>query len=289
MSPQPKAKSSVYRASQRETVNHPLTPSLLSEIDALGDTPPPTGPFEPQGNWTHTYRIWTCYGYRGQGNRDQGRLTVRRQAGPGDEGFRLRVEQSVGMDPRREQDVHHIAADIRCRHDPLASPVSWTFSSWFTRRPQREPQPELDHAEKGQPDGRRLAVWIGERRYQRDVSERFTADWCLFEAVQRLPFGVGRSSPPDIEAGGVASLHSSHAPVEFDLLEGLTVWKPGQRLSYREKLPVTWGSRRIPLHCFEQLGMGVWPYEYWLDAGHRLLMVVTGPRVYIWESGQGDV
>ena len=128
--------------------------------------------------------------------------------------------------------------------------------------------PEFDHAEEAQRKGRKLVVRIGEGRFEREVSERFTADWCLFDAVQRLPFGTD-----DV--------------CEFDLLESLTAWKPGQRLCYRGKMPATWGKQPARLHCFQQLGMGVWPYEYWLDEQHRMVMAITGARVYIWEPAEG--
>jgi len=265
MPAQPKPAKS---ASKQETVDRPLDPSILTELGALDDSPLPSGAFESAGAWTHRYRIWTCYGHRDRGNRDQGALTLRRSRTPDADFFDLGVEQTVQMDPRKSFDAHRVAAGIRCRYDRLASPVSWSFSSRFTQGADALPAPELDHAEQARVVGNQIDVRIGDGRFEREASDRFTADWCLFEAVQRLPFGTG-----DVLA--------------FDLLEGLTAWKPGQRLSYRGKWTVPWGGQSARLHCFGQLGMGVWPYEYWLDEEHRLLLAVTGCRVYIRQDAEG--
>jgi hypothetical protein len=253
---------------KREMVQHPLTPSSLSAMGALETSPLPAGPFDRAGPWTHTYRIWTCYGYRGSSNRDQGKLSIRRAPSPDRKHVDLAVEQVVWMDPKKEQDAHHLAARIRCRADGLASPISWTLSSRFTRGPDKKPLPELDHDEKTVLSEGLLEVRTGGRSFPRQVSERFTSDWSLFDALQRLSAG-----DEDV--------------ISFDLLEGLTAWKPGQRLSHRGKFPVAWGGETVELDCFQQLGVGVWPYEYWLDPQHRLLAAITGARVFIWEPTEG--
>ncbi len=264
----PQTKPRVYTAARREMVKHPLTPSIMSEIGALDAASLPAGRFEPNADWKHIYRVWTCYGYRSGSNRDQGELTISRSRDSSRDGLHLAVEQSIRMDPKKEPHVHHITAEIDCRTDELASPTSWTFTSRFTRGAGDQPQPALDHAEQGRLRDGALEVVIAGQRYERIASRRLTADWCLFEAVQRMAFG----------RDGV---------LQFDLMEGLTVWKPGQRLSYRGEFPVDWSGRPLALYCFQQLGMGVWPYEYWLDGQHRLLLVITGARAYIWSGGKG--
>lgn len=253
-----------------EMVKHPLTPTVLSEIGVLAATPLPGGDFDPLGEWRQCYRVWTCYGYRNQSNRDQGTLVLSRSRGKSDRRFGLAAEQTLRMDPKKHECDHHLSAQIRCRSDDLATPVEWTLGSRFTGGIEGQDPSDMDHAERVELSGKTLRVGIGGRRRRRQVSERFTADWCLFEALGRMPFGDG-------------------AVVEFDLLEGLTVWKPGQRLSYRDRLPVTWGDESTSLHCFQQIGMGVWPYEYWLDDEHRLVLVITGVRAYILQPQEEAV
>lgn len=251
-----------------EMVKHPLTPTVLSEIGVLDETPLPSGPFDPTGDWTHTYRVWTCYGYRNQSNRDQGTLAIGRSARTGRKRLDLTVDQTLRMDPKKHECDHHLSAQVVCRSDLLATPVEWTLTSEFAGGAEGQNPADMNHAEAVKLSGRALRVRIRDRVFRRQVSDRFTADWCLFEAVPRLPFGAGDA-------------------VRFDLLEGLTMWKPGQRLTYRGELPVRWDDESASLHCFQQLGMGVWPYEFWLDGQHRLVVVITGVRVYILQPEQG--
>ncbi|MHC4324102.1 MAG: hypothetical protein ACYSUX_07500 [Planctomycetota bacterium] len=49
---------------KRTIVGSPITPSMLVELDAVTKFSPAPGNFNPAGNWTHSYRIWTCHGYR---------------------------------------------------------------------------------------------------------------------------------------------------------------------------------------------------------------------------------
>ena len=249
---------------KRETVKVPLEPTIISKMGALEGTELPGGDFDPKGNWTHNYRIWTCYGVM-MPEQNHGTISISKSAGG--EQTNLKINQVVHLDPKVRGLKHHIEADVVCKNDVLSAPVSWTLASSFTGGPAYEKVPEIDYAEKAKVNGKNVDVTISGERFGRELSSKFTADWCLFEAVQRLKFGMK----------GV---------LEFDFLEGLTVFKPGQKLSYRDQLPVIWNDRPALLHRFEQLGTGVWPYEYWLDQQHRLVMVVTGPRAYIWD-GQG--
>jgi hypothetical protein len=244
----------------REMVKHPLTPAMLTEMGVLDETPLIGGDFDPASAWRREYKVWTCYGYREQSNRDQGVLRLAR-SGEG-RGLRLAVDQSLVMDPKKDKCEHLLSADVLCRSDQLATPTRWTLNSTFTGGIEGQQPSDMDHSETAELRGDTLRVRIGDRSFDRPASRSFTADWCLFEALGRLPL-------------------SDDTALEFDLLEGLTVWKPGQRLSYRGKLAVSWGGERPSLHCFQQLGMGVWPYEFWLDDAHRLVMVITGVRVYI--------
>jgi hypothetical protein len=68
------------------------------------------------------------------------------------------------------------------------------------------------------------------------------------------------------------------------MLEGLSVLKENQRLSYRGFYQMKIGNKNIPLHCFVQLGSGILPCEYWLDDHHRLLVVTSMNKAYIFDK-----
>jgi hypothetical protein len=154
-----------------------------------------------------------------------------------------------------------IHAEVQCRNDALASPVSWTLKSALTDT-EGKPASDLDFEEQVTVDGSTLRVQSAGRTLSRPGSEHLTSDWPLFDAVQRLPL---KESPP----------------LRFDLLEGLSLLKRGHRLWYHGVETVEIGGVSRRLHVFHQTGRGILPYEYWLDEQHRLLVVVTGPRAYI--------
>ncbi|KPK42660.1 MAG: hypothetical protein AMK72_14190, partial [Planctomycetes bacterium SM23_25] len=76
-----------------QPVRRPLEPTIMTELGALTAAPPPVGDFDPAGEWTASYRIWTCYGHRGRANRNHGVLRIARK--PGGATQRLRIEQTV--------------------------------------------------------------------------------------------------------------------------------------------------------------------------------------------------
>ena len=65
----------------------------------------------------------------------------------------------------------------------------------------------------------------------------------------------------------------SSGSLAFDLLEGMSIVRLGQKLSYRR--------HDGDLHSFHQLGSGALPYQYWVNDRHQLMIVVTGARAYL--------
>jgi hypothetical protein len=92
-----------------------------------------------------------------------------------------------------------------------------------------------------------------------------TGDWCLFEAVQRLPFDQQLS-------------------LSFDLLEGMSLKKSKHRLSYYGVQSININTKDVSLHRFIQFGSGILPTDYWLDSSHRLLIVTSMNKAYILDD-----
>ena len=230
---------------QRTIVGSPLTPTLLEELGALSEFPPSSEYFKPDGNWVNTYRIWTCHGYRESGNENVGFLRIKRLINS-QSSLTLKVHQEV---LQTDALVNIIEATIECRNNQLASPIQWKISSRF-RGSDGKYISELSSNDNGAADER---------------LDRTTCDWCLFEAVQRLKT-------------------SKETVLDFDMLEGLSLLKKEQLLSYRALYPTKIGGEVISLHCFVQLGSGILPYEYWLDDHHRLLVVASMNKAYILDD-----
>jgi hypothetical protein len=221
---------------QRTIVGTPLTPMLLKELGAISKFPSTPDDFKPDGNWVNTYRIWTCHGYRESGNQNAGFVRLNR-IDDSDEIFELNVHQEV---VQTDGITNIINGTIKCRNNQLASPIQWNLSSRF-----RDANGKLIEELSSKENGR-----------NNEATDKTTGDWCLFEAVQRLAF-------------------DKQISLRFDLLEGMSLTKLRHRLFYRGTHPMKMDSSDIPLHCFVQLGSGILPYEYWLDAHHRLIAVTS--------------
>ena len=230
---------------KRTIVGSPITPSMLVELDAITKHSPAPGDFSPAGNWMHSYRIWTCHGYRESGNENVGFLRIERIGNSG-ETFVLNVHQEV---VQTDAIIHIIDGKIKCRNNKLASPVEWRLKSEFIGADGKHTS-ELRSSDDGKAT---------------EEADSTTGDWCLFEAVQRLAFEKENS-------------------VSFDLLEGMSLKKTDHRLSYRGVTPIKMDGVDIPLHCFVQIESGILPYEYWLDSRHRLLAVTSMNKAYILDE-----
>ncbi len=249
------------QSKNRRIVGSPLTPVILAELGALDGIPTQSDGFRPDGDWVNTYRIWTCHGYRASGNDDEGFLRVARTGSKPGDSFTLKIDQEILHDGAN---LHSIHAEIQCSSDSLASPSGWQLSSRLVGS-DGKPRRGLGMGEQSRIDGGTLKTTIDGKTSERNVSGSTTADWCLFEAIQRMPAEAGKFGP-------------------FDVLEGLSVVRAEHRLSYRGLDPVEVDSLGGRLHRFEQLGQGTLPYDYWLDDHHRLLVVATGARAYILDE-----
>ncbi|MCP4257719.1 MAG: hypothetical protein GY774_09365 [Planctomycetes bacterium] len=233
------------KKSQRTIVGSPLTPTLLDELGALPDFPPSSEDFKPDGNWINTYRIWTCHGYHESGNENVGYLRIKRLIEPNDS-LTLKVHQEI---LQADALVNIVEATIECRNNQLASLIQWKVSSRFI-------DADRQHISQLSSNYNDIAA---------EGSNRSTCDWSLFEAVQRLEF-------------------NRQISLNFDMLEGLSLLKKDHHLSYRGLYPTKIGGVNIPLHCFVQLGSGILPCEYCLDDHHRLLIVTSMNKAYIFDE-----
>lgn len=244
----------------RTRIGSPLTPAILEQIEVLGEFPAAAKDFKPDGDWTQTYRIWGCHGYRKSGNYNTGFLKLGRNKRD-DKTFTLKVQQQL---VNEEGILNIVQAELWCRKDQISSPVQWDFSSRFIDALGKD-VPELKVTEKARIRENTLGIKSGEQNFKRRAPQPLSCNWSVFEAVQRLAFEKGTA-------------------VSFNLLEDLSVLKLGHKLSYRGVYPLKKGDKQISLQWFQELGNGVLPYEYWLDDGHRVLIVASLNKVYILDD-----
>jgi len=181
----------------------------------------------------------------------------------GDDALELEVEQLLRTPGRTER----LRATVTCAAETLSTPRRWRIECSLLA--DDYPIPNAQAAQRGEErDGliRRQALVGGKpsgRMRSFPAPARFTAGWCLFDALQRLPGDDARVD-------------------DFDLLEDLQVVKSGQRLAFRQTTALDWAGRQVLLHGFEQLGSGLLPYTWWLDDARRVVAAVGGMKALVW-------
>ena len=245
---------------KRTTVGWPMTPAMVLKLGAIDAFPQSASNFKPTDEWTHTYRIWTCHGYIESGNESVGYLKIERKGGP-NRTFVLNVEQKI---VQSEGDLHVLRAKVQCRRDPLCSPTAWTLTSTHYGTDGKI-QRDLSTEKQARRTNDTIETMINGKTAVRKIpTMTLTADWCLFEAVQRLPF-------------------EDTVSLGFDMLEGLSIMRPDHKLTYRGA-PEGKSSQVGGLRGFQQLGLGRGPCEWWLDDKHRLVMASMFARVYLLDD-----
>jgi hypothetical protein len=238
------------------TRSKPLSLEALREYGAFEGFQAP-GAFDPEGTWTHTYRIWLVGTGR---DHDRGSLRIERGA-PANGSTTLDVALTVRQAAGTTQDTK---AKVECRTDPLCTPTSWQMSSMILDA-QGQPIEATKVEQSAIVGSEGVEVTTGDVTSLRKVPRPFTSNWSLFDAVQRLPGEAAK-------------------PLQFTLLEDLELVKRGQRLSFRETVEFDFGGGAQVLHGYDQVGEGILPYHYWVDEHSRLLVVISGIRAYILDS-----
>jgi hypothetical protein len=222
---------------------------------------PPKGPFDPVGAWTLRYARHALIPERDgmPGGGPAGSVLIEQKPGPS--ALRLIATESVAAGFSSPT----YTADIRCAHDALLTPQSWTLDvRWLAGRQANIKPGELDQTRGGRVEGREI-VHKGAKERRRPAPERWTSLWNLFAVVPRLPFDVASA-------------------LAFDLFEELDLHKPEQRLAYIGPQTVTLKGQTLALHVFEQTGRGVLPWHWWLDEQHRVVLASGGQRAYLLDA-----
>ena len=243
-------------AKKRTIVGSPLTPEMLDELGVLG----PMSPVDvsPEGAWTDTYRLLACHGYRESGNENVGTLKIQRTPSQLEDTFVLNATQTIKNDA---DIVHLLDAEIACKANLFATPLKWRTKSTF-KGPEGAIIRDLGTEQTGRVNENTITINTHGKVRNIKTSRSLTGDWCLLEAVQRMPY-------------------TDADPITMDVLKEMDLLQTDQRMAYRGQDTVTVGGGRMVLHHFEQWGRGLLPYDYWLDEHHRLQIFVTLSIAYI--------
>ncbi|MFC1764943.1 hypothetical protein ACFL6U_23090 [Planctomycetota bacterium] len=248
---------------KRSIVGAPLTPEMLDKLGALKTLS--TAYAAPSDQWTDTYRIWACHGYRESGNEHVGFLKIQRAPSKSESVFVLHVTQEINND---EGIVHVLDTSIQCQADSLATPIKWRMKSEFHDSKGKIVR-DLGTEHIGRVHGNTIEIKTLGKTRRMPTSGPFTGEWCLLEAVQRMPYTEADS-------------------ISMDVLKEMDLLLENHRIVYKGQDTVTIGGATMVLHHFQQWGRGMLPYDYWLDQHHRLQMFVTLSIAYIRDETAGQ-
>jgi len=232
---------------------------LLSILPVLRRFEPPEGDFDPAGPWRQAWGVYTMAGRTASAGR-VGRLTIHRQVDG--TAVRLHVTYLNQLTGGRAEVTGTLEGPADA---PLAAPDRWTFR-FRLLDDGGNPVPHTDITRKAVRDGDRIVLSDPSGTRRLDVPGPYTVNWCLFDAVQRLP-------------------GADTKPLAFTLIDHVDQVKPETTLAFRETMDVqVAGGKVIRTRAYEQLGRGNVPWVYWTDEAGRLLWAVAGLEGYALEA-----
>ena len=256
------AKSKNKKAGNKRPILVPITPDLLRDEEWIpGGWPFADQTFDCSNDWNHLYRFHGSHGYSNDPETPAGSLRIKRRVEGNSQ--RFLITQKFEHDRGRS---HELKATLHCTLDTLATPLEWQLQSKFTDD-QGQPVSGTGSVTAGSCSNGKIALSTNGLKQSWSTGS-LASDWALIDAIQRLPFGLKE-------------------PLRFNLLEGLTLFRPGHEIFYRGVERFNSGSRSLKLHRFDQIGTGTLPYNYWLDENHRLVLLVTLSRAYWLDSPGG--
>ena len=229
---------------------------LRSLVTTLRTYKPPSGPFEPAGSWDQTWSVCTFAG-RVATARAVGSLTLHRRVSGRDAALEVAYDKMLSGGRQK------IAAALYGRaDDPLATPTEWTVQIDVLDAAGK-PVPHTQVGKRAAVEKGTIAIRGAAETRRIAVAGPYTVNWCLFDAVQRLP-------------------REKTKPLAFTLIDHFDQPKPETTLAYRKPMTVAVaGGRTIATHAYEQFGRGNVPWVYWVDEAGRLLLVVAGLEGYV--------
>jgi len=249
--------------------NQPLTLEALAEYGGLMSFEPPVGPFDANGAWSHSFRLWMV-SEKPPGNHKtphdvnyRGLLQISRKRLPEEKAISLEIRQACLQDAPA---INETQVQLVCADNILASPRRWTLRNTILDEKQVVvPQTEIHQS--GEIRGTTLHLCYAGQSVQRQVPEQVSCNWSLWDAIQRL-WQVPRYNGPSMK---------------FALLEELDLLKLDQCIDYCGPVKKQINGKTISLHCFQHVGRGLLPYHYYLDSQGRLLLAIGGERAYIYD------
>ncbi len=250
-------------ASDADSFTSKVSDFSLRGLDGLAEqySPPPIGNFTPNGYWKQSYAMFVLVPL---GALKVGEFSLERKVkGPTD--FMLAATIRRYASPGFS---HFQRAEIRCRLDALATPVSWLFDTKLAR--EATAPPYLQSGRRRSASVHNSVMMVRDRLRSTNIvlDGAYSNEWSLLEAIQRLP---GEMTP---------NMH-------YTLIDEFDTPQQAHTLIFRDKVNVPLKNGTILLTGYCDLGTAVVPTTYWVDEHHRLIFVCSGLTVYALTATNG--
>lgn len=240
----------------------PVSFESFDVYNILNDLNPPVGDFDPDGDYTHTYRFgFTIWKMPRVPQLGWFTLTRTRR---NEEHFSLTVDHLM-LD--YVGGLHRIEAEMLCRNDAYASPIEWNLIHRVYDLEDKEVT-EGRMRERGDVEGSRLHLVRNGRHTSHALNGPVMNSWALLEAVQRMPRETQR--------------------LDFSLLDDFTMLKHGHRLVRSREETVKRNEEEAPISGIQHIGAGIIPFEHWVGPDGRLWVSTSDQRLYLLDENAKD-
>ena len=226
--------------------------------NSLKDFSFPEGDFNPDGNWTSSYKVMTL---TGQGW-PLGKLKIKRICKENGR-INLVMHYQLFLKGGYRQDI---TGQIECVNNSLSSPAFWKFNSLILT-PSKQPQPFTKQTKTAKISNGKMQIVSSGKKSIKIPNENYTTNWLLFDAVQRLP-------------------KDQTTPITFAMLDHFDQIKKDQKLTFRTNTVIKYKDKDHQLYAYQQVGTAVTPVVYWVNNQGRLLFVISGFEAYILENDE---
>jgi hypothetical protein len=251
-----------------------LTPEALAAYGHL-EVAAPTGEFDPHGAWTQCWQLYLLRKTSWE-RPHHGHIEITRR--PDNNRVRFSIRQANSQGPQRGalatgghgliKSVCDTQADLICRADDFLTPDSWTLHT------------ALRHEDGSDFEGTRLTKQMRIRAGRIEL----TCDGNT--SARPLPAGNVTSNWGLLN---VLSTVDGREPLTFTLLDELDKVKADHKLHRAADTQIAFGGRKVAVHCYHQIGRGTLPWEYYVDAStRRVLLALSGLRAYILDDSAAE-
>ena len=233
----------------------PLSPRMIEIIQA-GNSFPEVDGFDPHGNWTNHYRVWTNHGNMTYQNKNTGHISIARTTHKDCVNFQVRqiIVNQDGMFQR-------IEAQINCERDFPGSVKDWkTQVTCYDSAQCPMDDLSLDIAGKTYDSEVRMTVNGVEEIHS--VKDPLLCQWLILDVLQR----------------------------DRKELDTFTVLEHGLKFKKNHKLIIPTPAHKEAtvdggvLESTIQRGTGLLPWEYWQDQAGRVLYAFSGTVMVILDE-----